>query len=147
MGNSVNFFSEGSNLEFPSDKNALSYFIEWIIENERLKTGEINIIVCDDAYLCDINKQYLHRDYFTDVISFDNSDEKDVIVGDVFVSLDRVKDNAQKYDQSVENEFNRVVFHGVLHLVGYKDINKDDKELMREKENYYLEQYVSRETK
>jgi rRNA maturation RNase YbeY len=92
-----------------------------------------------------VNKQYLNHDYFTDVITFDYSSFPEVS-GDVMISLDRVKDNAQSLNQSFELEFYRVVFHGVLHLCGYKDKSEADEKEMRAKEDYYINRFVSRET-
>jgi rRNA maturation RNase YbeY len=102
-------------------------------------------VFTDDEYLLEVNKQYLNHDYFTDVITFDYSDFPDVS-GDVRISLDRVKDNALSMDLTYELEFYRVVFHGVLHLCGYKDKKKEDVLLMREKEDFYIQRFVSRET-
>jgi rRNA maturation RNase YbeY len=92
-----------------------------------------------------VNKQFLNHDYFTDVITFDYSSFPNVS-GDVMISLDRVRDNALSLDQSFEMEFYRVVFHGVLHLCGYKDKSEEDAALMRSKEDFYLNRFVSRET-
>ena len=82
--------------------------------------------------------EYLNHDTLTDIITFDNSEEDDVIEGDIFISVERVQDNAEKYNVSELNELNRVLAHGLLHLVGYMDKSESDKKLMREKENYYL---------
>jgi len=82
--------------------------------------------------------EYLNHDTLTDIITFDNSEEDDVIEGDIFISVERVQDNAEKYKVSELNELNRVLAHGLLHLVGYMDKSESDKKLMREKENYYL---------
>jgi rRNA maturation RNase YbeY len=106
---------------------------------------DLSIVFTDDKYLLEVNKQYLNHDYFTDVITFDYSSFPE-LSGDVMISLDRVKDNAQSLNQSFELEFYRVVFHGVLHLCGYKDKTEADTKLMRSKEDFYINRFVSRET-
>ena len=106
---------------------------------------DLSIVFTDDEYLLEVNKQYLNHDYFTDVITFDYSSFPE-LSGDVMISLDRVKDNAQSLNQSFELEFYRVVFHGVLHLCGYKDKTEADTKLMRSKEDFYINRFVSRET-
>lgn len=118
-------------------KNVIKKWINYLIDNEIKKSGEINIILCSDVYLLEMNKEYLEHDYFTDIITFDYV-EGNVISGDLFISIDRVKENAGNFGNSFINELLRVVFHGVLHLVGYKDKTDSDQKLMRSKENYYL---------
>jgi rRNA maturation RNase YbeY len=114
-----------------------------ILEGKVLK--DLSLVFTDDDYLLEVNKQFLNHDYFTDVITFDYSSFPDVS-GDVMISLDRVKDNAISLDQNFELEFYRVVFHGVLHLCGYKDKSEEEATLMRSKEDFYLNRFVSRET-
>ena len=113
------------------------------LEGKVLK--DLSLVFTDDEYLLEVNKQFLNHDYFTDVITFDYSSFPNVS-GDVMISLDRVRDNALSLDQSFEMEFYRVVFHGVLHLCGYKDKSEEDAALMRSKEDFYLNRFVSRET-
>lgn len=108
-------------------------WIDSIIESEDKDPGEINYIFCDDDYLLEINKQYLDHDTLTDIISFDYC-IGDLISGDIFISIDRVKDNAQEYDVSFNNELLRVMSHGILHYCGYKDKTQDEQLLMRAKE-------------
>ncbi len=119
------------------------------VKNLAIQEGKIlkdlSLVFTDDEYLLEVNKQYLNHDYFTDVITFDYSSFPEVS-GDVMISLDRVKDNALSLEQSFEREFYRVVFHGVLHLCGYKDKTKEDASVMRSKEDFYLNRFVSRET-
>jgi probable rRNA maturation factor len=122
-------------------KNAVKYLV--LNEGKRLK--DLSLVFTDDDYLLEVNKQYLNHDYFTDVITFDYSDFPEVS-GDVMISLDRVKDNALSMNLTYELEFYRVVFHGMLHLCGYKDKNKEDVVVMREKEDFYIKWFVSRET-
>ncbi len=112
-------------------------WIQTCIENEGCELGEINYIFCDDPYLLKLNIEFLQHDTLTDIISFDNSLGK-LINGDVFISVDRVQENAQKFKVSFDDELHRVMIHGVLHYVGYKDKSSEEKKIMRNKENEYL---------
>ena len=112
----------------------------WITQSialEKNVLGDLNYIFCSDTYLHKINLEYLKHDTLTDIITFDYSEKKQNS-GDIFISIDRIKENAIKFKQSIENELNRVLIHGVLHLLGYKDKTPKDKELMRAKEDFYL---------
>jgi len=104
---------------------------------EGFKIGELNYIFCSDAYLLDINQKYLGHDTLTDIVTFDNSEDPKMIEGDVFISIERVRENAIKFDTK-DSELKRVMVHGLLHLAGYKDKDKARKELMRNKENEHL---------
>ena len=108
-------------------------WIENVINSENKSLGEISYIFCDDEYLLEINKQYLNHDYYTDIISFDYT-ENEVVSGDIFISIDRVKENALDYGVSFDNELKRVVIHCVLHFCGYKDKSQDEERMMRLKE-------------
>ena len=123
-------------------------FSLWLNEvalNEGKITGEITLIFCSDEHLLEMNRQYLNHDYYTDIITFDYSEE-DEISGDLFVSVDRVYDNAVLNSVSRDNELKRVCVHGLLHMCGYGDKSEEDAMVMRAKEDYYLDKYVSRET-
>ena len=98
---------------------------------------DINFVFCDDRFLVEKNKTYLRHDALTDIMTFDYS-EGDLISGDIFISVERVKENASIYNTPFLNELSRVIVHGVLHLLGYKDKSKKEKEIMREKEDFYL---------
>lgn len=114
---------------------------EWILKtigNEDGEAGEINFIFCTDDYLHSMNVQYLQHDTLTDIITFDYFEETGNISGDIFISIDRVGENALELNLSFAEELNRVIIHGVLHLLGYKDKEPADEALMRQKENYYL---------
>ena len=100
--------------------------------------GDINFIFCNDEYLYDLNVKYLNHDYFTDVITFDYRVSGDIISGDIFISSDRVGDNAALLNVSFYHELCRVMIHGVLHLCGYTDSTSEERALMEAKENYYL---------
>ena len=116
-----------------------------LIETEGFNEGDITVVFVTDEYLLDLNKTHLEHDYYTDIITFDYT-ESDFISGDLFISYDRVLDNSNKFKVTKFNELCRVIFHGVLHLCGYKDKSIEDEQLMRTKEAYYLDKYVSRET-
>jgi len=104
---------------------------------EGFAIGELNYIFCSDAYLLDINQKYLGHDTLTDIVTFDNSEDPKMIEGDIFISIERVRENAIKFDTK-DSELKRVMVHGLLHLAGYKDKDKAQKELMRSKENEHL---------
>jgi rRNA maturation RNase YbeY len=128
-------------LDFTLQDEALySDWISKVINSESKKEGEINYIFCDDDYLLEINKQYLDHDTLTDIISFDYSIGND-LHGDVFISIERVRENAQDFDVDFQDELKRVMVHGVLHFCGYKDKNKDDKKLMRLKEEEKMKMF------
>ena len=113
---------------------------DWVsksIVNEAFKEGDINYIFCDDDYLLDINVKHLKHNELTDIISFDYSLGK-ILSGDIFISIDRVRENSLKFKVNFDDELQRVIIHGILHFCGYKDKSKEDKGLMRKKEDYYL---------
>lgn len=118
-------------------RSILKEVIKRIIGDEGFTVGEVSVIFCNDEYLLDINQRFLEHDYYTDIITFDYSD-KQIISGDLYISLDRVNENAKLFDTSFFLELQRVIFHGILHLVGYDDKNDEMKKVMREKENFYL---------
>jgi len=134
--NSIDFYFEGLNAVPIYEKVLLSH-VNLLIKNELKVVGDISVVFCSDAYLLDMNQKYLEHDYFTDVITFDYV-EGDTISGDLFISLDRVSDNANQFNTSFIRELYRVVFHGVLHLVGYNDKSAEEVKVMRAKEEYYL---------
>ncbi len=115
-------------------------WISRIIESEGFDEGEINYIFCDDEYLHKINVEYLDHDTLTDIISFDYT-VGNVLQGDIFVSIERVKDNANDFNVSFEEELKRVLSHGVLHYCGYKDKSPEDEALMRSKEEEKMQMF------
>lgn len=119
------------------NEDELSQWISDTIINEGFKEGEINYIFCDDAYLLDLNIEFLEHDTLTDIISFDYTLGK-LISGDVYISVERVKENAKDFEVTFENELSRVMIHGILHYCGYKDKSESDEAEMRSKENYYI---------
>jgi len=112
-------------------------WIKSILENEDRIAGDITYVFCNDEYLLNLNKKYLKHDTLTDIITFDYS-EKETLSGDIFISIERVTENAGSYNTSLNAELGRVMAHGVLHLSGYKDKTPEDKKLMRSKEDFYL---------
>ena len=111
-----------------------------VAKQEGKKILELSYVFCSDNYLLQINQEYLNHDTLTDIVTFDNSEDPKKIEGDIFISIDRVKENGEKLGTS-ETELERVMVHGLLHLLGYKDKKKEDKSLMTEKEDFYIKQY------
>ena len=118
----------------PKNQNKLAEWISNVILSEGFEVGEINYIFCDDIYLHKINQEFLNHDTYTDIISFDYTLGKEV-GGDIFISIERVLENAEKFNEVFENELYRVMIHGILHFMGYKDKTKKEKTLMRTKED------------
>jgi rRNA maturation RNase YbeY len=111
-----------------------------VAKQEGKKILELTYVFCSDMYLLQINQEYLNHDTLTDIVTFDNSEDPKKIEGDIFISIERVKENGDKLGTS-ETELERVMVHGLLHLLGYKDKKKEDKALMTEKEDFYIKQY------
>lgn len=118
-------------------KTHINKHVKYLINNEIKKIGHISIIFCSDNYLLDINIKYLNHNYFTDIITF-NYVEGEIISGDLFISIDRVKENASEFETIWIKELYRVIFHGLLHLIGYNDKTEEEKKIMRIKEDLYL---------
>ena len=136
----INFFAEDVTL--PNQLNDdYKKWISKVVDLEGYELSELSYIFCSDEYLLNINKEYLDHDYYTDIITFDNSEEDNLIAGDIFVSIDRVEENATELNISFENELKRVMIHGVLHLCGYGDKSEEEEKLMREKEEEAIALY------
>ncbi len=135
----IDFNFEDVSFDLP-DKDALVSWIKSAIENEQKKMGNITYIFCSDEYLWDMNKQFLNHDYYTDIITFDYVKDN-VISGDLFISYDRIKDNAEKFNVLRETELLRVMIHGVLHLVGYDDLTDEDEIEIHKREDFYLKRW------
>jgi probable rRNA maturation factor len=135
----VCFFYQGVKVTL-QHRTRLKNYIQSIFKKEGKKLLSINYIFCTDNALLDINRQFLSHDFYTDIITFDLSDANEV-QAEIYISVDRVKDNAVQLGVSFKSEMHRVIFHGVLHLCGYKDKSKQDMEEMRGKENLYLHKY------
>ena len=134
----IHFFSEDTKFEL-SQKLKRKNWLKKIAETEGFKIQELNYIFCSDEYLYQINVDYLDHDDYTDIITFDNSEEVKAIEGDIFISIDRVKENAVKHQQTEERELSRVISHGIFHLVGYKDKSHSEAKQMRAKEEFAIE--------
>ena len=133
----VHFFNE--DIDFPKiNTSKLKNWIKKVIQSHEMRQGEISYIFTSDTNILKINIDYLQHDYYTDVITFDYT-ENDKISGDIFISLDTVKSNANTYQQDYATELNRVIIHGVLHLIGFKDKTPEDAKEMRKQENKALE--------
>jgi len=134
----INFFAEETDFK-PKEKQKIR---QWVLDTTKSegfkKITELNFIFCSDAYLLEINKQYLQHDTFTDIVTFDSSEDDDIIAGDIFISIDRIQENASKFKVAERDELHRVIIHGVLHLCGYPDKKPEDKKLMTSKEDEYL---------
>lgn len=123
-------------------RNPLKAFLTQTAKNNKRPIESLNIIFCSDEYLLEINRSYLQHDYYTDIITFDLSrSKKSPITAELYISIDRVKDNARQLGTTIQTELHRVIFHGLLHLLGYKDKSPRDQKQMREKEEQLLQKY------
>lgn len=128
------------------DKRKLSLFLDSIVKRYagETKRATLNYIFCSDEFLLEINQQYLNHDTLTDIITFDLSDTPGKITGEIYISVDRVKENAIKFNVAYTDEMHRVIFHGALHLCGFKDKKPADQKIMRQMENKCLEEYIQK---
>jgi len=136
----IYFFSEEINFELKEKLNRKRW-----LKNIAIKAGfkikELNYVFCSDEYLYQINLEYLNHETYTDIITFDNSEKEFDLSGDIFISIDRVNENAKTHNQEIETELSRVLAHGLLHLMGYKDKTKEESTLMRQKEEESIRLY------
>lgn len=135
--NNIHFFSEDIHFDLKK-KTKLRKWIESTINHNKSKLISINYIFTSDKYLLEINKHYLNHDTLTDIITFDQSSKKNLIEADIYISIERVKENSETLNIAFIDELHRVMIHGVLHLLGLKDKTDADKKEMRKKENHYL---------
>ena len=133
----ISYYFEDTYFVF-KEKNLNGRWLRMVAESEVKRLGDISIIFCSDNYILDVNQRYLEHDYFTDIITFDYC-EGNRLSGDLFISVDSVRENSLEYGTEFKDELNRVIVHGVLHLIGYDDHTDEDVMTMREKENYYLD--------
>lgn len=133
----ISFFNEDIDFKF-QDKNKFKVWLKKVTDKEGFKLKTLNYIFCSDEYLHKINLEYLDHDTYTDIITFDNSEEESSIEGDVFVSIERIRENAQTLNIVFEEEVKRVIVHGLLHLCGYDDHTPEDKAEMRRLESEYI---------
>lgn len=134
---SINFFAEDIDFVL-KQKMSIRTWITETAKTEGFRVRELNFIFCSDEYLLGINQQYLNHDTLTDIVTFDNSEDEGVLVGDIFISVERVRENAGIFKVAEQDELHRVIIHGVLHLCGYGDKKPADKKKMTEKEDYFL---------
>jgi len=137
MPSTVHFFYEYVDFHFKAIRNTKSWLRE-VIKAENKKLGALSYIFCSDAFLADVNLQYLNHTTLTDIITFDTSENVHLIEGEIYISIERVKENALKFKVSLDQELHRVMVHGVLHLLGYSDKTSQQKKIMRKKEDAYL---------
>ena len=133
------FLSKGITLK---RRKELKEFIRKLARKEGYKIASLNYIFCSDEYLLDINRRYLDHDFYTDIVTFQLSGDSMNLEAEIYISVDRVRDNAAKFDEAFNVELHRVIFHGALHLCGFKDKRKEEARVMREKENDYLYKYL-----
>ena len=141
MSMSISFNKADKNATL-ANRTALKAFIEKAIKKEGLRIETLQYIFCSDKYILGINKSYLQHDYYTDIISFDLSETNGSLIGEVYISIDRVKDNAKTHKTSLKEELLRVIFHGALHFCGYKDKKPSDIKKMRSQEDKWLKSYL-----
>ena len=134
---SLHFYS--ADIDFSLDNpDLVTKWIQTVIRNHERMTGKITYLFCSDDYILDVNKRFLNHDTYTDIITFDNV-EGNLVSGDILISIDRVGENARQFGVSFSQELHRVLVHGVLHLLGFKDKSEEDSKMMRAKENESLQ--------
>ena len=139
----IHFFSHDIDTSLRNTPN-LKHFIELIFKTESKSLDSINYIFCSDKAVLEINKKYLNHDFYTDVITFDLSRNNKAITAEVYISIERIRENAKQLGISIKSELHRVLFHAALHLCGYNDKGIKDKEIMRKKEDQLLTKYFNR---
>ncbi|OQP61671.1 rRNA maturation RNase YbeY [Niastella populi] len=127
-----------------SQRTLVKEVIRDLFKKEKTKLEQLQYIFCSDDYLLEINKQHLQHNYYTDIITFDLSEKSNAVIGEIYISVDRVKENARNYSASFKQELLRVIFHGALHLCGHKDKTEKDQVLMRKAEDKYLQYFLSK---
>lgn len=136
----ISFHYQQAGFKFPN-RNRLKAFLLSLFKKEQKELNTLTYIFCSDDYLLEINKSFLQHDYYTDIITFELAEKNQPTEGEIYISIDRVKDNAQSEKTSFTKELHRVIFHGALHLCGYKDKNPQQEKQMRAKEDEWLERY------
>ena len=136
----ISFFTHEVSVNL-TKRRVLKHFIEQIFKDEGCELSALTYVFCSDEYLLSINKQFLNHDTYTDIITFPLSEMGDAVVGEVYISIDRVGENSAKYNTTITRELHRVIFHGALHLCGFKDKSSVEAATMRSKEEHYLREY------
>ena len=137
----ISFFFPEHKVPALKERTKLKAFINKLFKKEGHKLTNLTYVFCSDEYLLTLNQQHLQHDYYTDILTFDLSSTKETIEGEIYISIDRVRDNAENHDKTFVNELHRVIFHGALHLCGYKDKSPTQEKKMRQKEDEYLTLY------
>jgi probable rRNA maturation factor len=125
------------------NRKKLKDFLIFLFKREKKSLSSLNYIFCSDKFLLEINRAYLKHDYYTDVVSFNLSNPRTEVIGEIYISLQQVKNNADQFGQTFKKELHRIIFHGALHLCGYSDKTKEEQLQMRKKEEHYLRQYFN----
>ncbi|MES1222848.1 MAG: rRNA maturation RNase YbeY, partial [Bacteroidota bacterium] len=136
----IRFFFLSKSITIRNRKKLKAFMIK-LLRKEGKRPGNINFIFCSDEYLLDINRNYLNHNYYTDIITFDLSSNPASLEAEIYISTDRVRDNARSMNTTITEEIHRVMFHGLLHLSGYRDKNRKDLKIMREREGHYISKY------
>ena len=142
---SVHFYFEKVGLTL-KERGKLKCFINSLIAKEKKNLNNLNYIFCNDNALLEINRKYLNHNFYTDVISFDLSSSRKEILADIYISVDRIRENAKSFKTTLKEELHRVMLHGLLHLCGYNDKTEVQRQLIRKKEDFYLNLYFARST-
>ncbi len=137
MSESINFFKDSTKFKLEK-RRELRKWINNVVNSEKCNIEWINFVFCDDRILADMNIKYLNHNTLTDILTFSFSNSGENISGEIYISVQRVRENASNYKVTFEKELHRVMIHGILHLLGYKDSTKTEKDIMRQKENFYL---------
>jgi len=138
----IKFFFLAKNIDI-RERSRLKSFLVDLLRKEGKEISFVNFIFCSDRYLLEINRQYLSHDYYTDIITFDLTPDATLLEAEIYISTDRIRENAWKLGVPIKQETFRVMFHGLLHLAGYKDKTKKDRLEMRERESFYIQKYIS----
>ena len=138
MAGSIRFHTEDCSFQL-KQKRKIRLWLSKVIHKNKLKYTDLNFIFCSDEYLLEINKYYLHHDFYTDIITFPLDETEEELTAELYISIDRIRDNAETLNISFEEELHRVIIHGVLHLCGLGDKTEEEEQEMRKKENFHLE--------
>ncbi len=137
----IGYYNQDCNYKLHSRRKISQWIKDTVAAEGFQGIDNLSIVLCSDEHLLGINRQYLQHDYYTDIITFDETDYEELIIsGDIMISIDTVKANAKEYGVSTWNELMRIIIHGVLHLCGYKDKEEEEEKVMHQREDFYLEQ-------